>query len=116
MGLKERMAAPVTPQCLCLAVLLTAHLFTSFPGAPLAQICAPVAHSSLLPSSATSCAASRLRNTMWIPTQHPVYWDSTVPLMIGLAPSFHSLIWHSNGSIALGSGPHRGMLSLKAPH
>ena len=100
---------------LCLAVVLTAYLVPSFLVASLAQICAPVALSPLLPSSATSCAASRLGSAMWIPTQHPAQCDSNVPLVIGRGAPFHSVTWHSHGTIAGtcpgGGGPHRGRAS-----
>ena len=85
---------------LCLAVVLTVYLIPSFLVAPLAQICAPVALSPLLPSSATSCAASGLGSAMWIPTQHPAQCDSNVPLVIGRGAPFHSVTWHSHGTIA----------------
>ena len=84
----------------CLAVVLAVYLVPSFLVAPLAQICAPVALSPVLPSSATSCAASELGNAMWIPTQHPAQCDSTVPLVIGCGAPFHSVTWHSHGTIA----------------
>ena len=85
---------------LCLAVVLTVYLVPSFLVAPLAQICAPVAHSPLLPSSTTSCASSGLGSAMWIPTKHPAQCDSTVPLVIGGGAPFHSVTWHSHGTIA----------------
>ena len=85
---------------LCLGVVLTAYLVPSFLVAPLAQICAPVALSPLLPSSATSCAASGLGSAMWIPTQHPAQCDSNVPLVIGHGAPCQSVIWHSHGTIA----------------
>ena len=85
---------------LCLAVVLTVYLVTSFLVAPLAQICAPVALSPLLPSLATSCAASGLGSAMWIPTQHPARGDSNVPLVIGRGAPFHSVTWYSHGTIA----------------
>ena len=85
---------------LCLAVVLTVYLVPSFLVAPLAQICAPIALSPLLPSSATSCAASGLESAMWIPTQHLAQCDSNVPLVIGRGAPFHSVTWHSHGTIA----------------
>ena len=66
---------------LCPAVVLLVYLVPSCPVAPLAQICAPVALSPLLPSSATSCAASGLESAMWIPTPHPAQCDSTYDFM-----------------------------------
>ena len=106
---------------LCPAVLLLVYLVPSRPVAPLAQICAPVALSPLLPSSATSCAASGLGSAMWIPTQHPAQCDSNVPLVIGRGAPFHSVTWHSHGTIAGpctggGGGPHRGRASWPTPH
>ena len=85
---------------LCLAVLLAVYLVPSFLVAPLAQICAPVALSPLLPSSAISCAASRLESARWIPTQHPAKCDSNVPLVLGHGAPFHSVTWHAHGTIA----------------
>ena len=90
---------------LCPAVVLLVYLVPSCPVAPLAQICAPVALSPLLPSSATSCAASGLGSAMRIPTQHPAQCDSNVPLVIGRGAPFHSVTWHSHGTIA---GPCTG--------
>ena len=105
---------------LCLAVVLTVYLVPSFLVAPLAQICAPVALSPLLPSSATSCAASGLGSAMWIPTRHPAQCDSNVPLVIGRGAPFHSLTWHSHGTIAGpcsgGGGSHIGRASWSTPH
>ena len=37
---------------------------------------------------------------MWIPTQHPSPCDSNVPLVIGRGAPFHSVTWHSHGTIA----------------
>ena len=105
---------------LCIALVLAVYLVSSFLVAPLAQICAPVALSPLLPSSATSCAASMLGLAIWIPTQHPAQCDSNVPLVIGRGAPFHSVTWHSHGTIvgtcSGGGGPHRGRLSCSAPH
>ena len=103
---------------LCLAVVLTVYLVPSFLVAPLAQICAPVALSPLLPSSATSCAASGLGSAMWIPTQHPAQCDSNVPLVIGRGAPFHSVTWHSHGTIAgtcAGGGSPQGQGVLVYP-
>ena len=103
---------------LCLAVVLTVYLVPSFLVAPLAQICAPVALSPLLPSSATSCAASRLGSVMWIPTQHPSRCDSNVPLVIGRGPPFHSVTRHSHGTRAgtcAGGGSPQGQGVLVYP-
>ena len=103
---------------LCLAVVLTVYLVPSFLVAPLAQICAPVALSPLLPSSATSCAASGLGSAMWIPTQHPAQCDSNVPLVIGRGAPFHSVTWHSHGTTAgtcAGGGSPQGQGVLVYP-
>ena len=56
---------------------------------------------------------------MWIPTQHPAQCDSNVPLVIGRGAPFHSVTWHSHGTIAgtcAGGGPHRGRASWSTPH
>ena len=37
---------------------------------------------------------------MWIPTQHPAECDSNVALVIGRGAAFHSVTWHSHGTIA----------------
>ena len=87
------------------AVVLTVYLVPSFLVAPLEQICAPVALRPLLPSSATSCAVSWLGSAMRIPTQHLAQCDSNVPLVIGCGAPFHSVTWHSHGTIA---GPCTG--------
>ena len=68
--------------------------------AALAQICALVALSPPLSSSATSCAASGVESAMSIPTKHPAQCDSNVPLVIGRGAPFHSLSWYSHGTIA----------------
>ena len=93
-------ATPNPSLALCRAVVLMVYLVPSFLVAPLAQICASVALSPLLPSSATSCAASGLGGAMWIPKQHPAQCDSNVPLVIGRGAPFHSVTRHSHGTIA----------------
>ena len=90
---------------LCLVVVLTVYLVSSFLVAPLTQICALVALSPVVPSLATSCAASGLGSAMWIPIQHPAQCDSNVPLVIGRGAPLHSVTWHSHGTIA---GPCSG--------
>ena len=84
---------------LCLAVVLTLYLVPSFLVAPLAQICAPVALSPPLPSSATSCADSGLGSALCIPAQLPAQCDSNVPLVIGRGAHFHPVTSHSQGTI-----------------
>ena len=49
---------------------------------------------------------------MWIPTQHPAQCDSNVPLVIGRWAPFHSVTWHSHGTIAgtcAGEGSPQGL-------
>ena len=105
---------------LCLAVVLTVYLVPSFLVASLAQICAPVALTPVVPSWATSCAVSGPGSAMSIQTQHPAQCDSNVPLVIGRGAPFHSMTSHSHGTIAGtctgGGGPHRGRSSCSAPH
>ena len=104
---------------LCLAVVLTVYLVPSCLVAPLAQICAPIALSPLLPSSATSCATSGHGNAMWIPTQSAAQSERNVPLVIGHGAPFHSVTWQSHGSIAgtcAAGSPHRGRASWSTPH
>ena len=105
---------------LCLAVVLTVYLVPSVLVAPFAQTCPLVAPSPLPPSSAASCAGSGLGSATLTSTQHRAQCDRTVPLVIRGESPFHSLTWHSDGTMTGtctgGDGLHRGRSSCSAPH